>query len=902
MKKVLTLMLASAVIAGMLACCISPVDAASKSPKLSRKQGTFVMGQSSTIKVKNRTSKSRVSFKSSKPSIASVTRKGKVTALSPGTATVKVTVKKGKKKKTLKYKVKVRRPGIKETVVNLNVGETDYLTLKNAPKKTAMADIYWSTDDGDIATVRNGAVRAVGPGTTTIRLTITTENATVSSAVEVNVAESPDPEPSKPEPSHPEPSTPEPDDVEVYENNDAFAKAGAELIKSASESGDESHILEGDFASRRLIVKGNSDLDISGLNAENAIFDGESIWILQFEAPHDARKAMQALAHDRLVEWVEADKAMELEASAAVQASSNSWGVSTIEADAYAEHLSSQTNATIVSVIDTGVADHPFLKGRILSGGFDFVDVDENPTDGHYHGTHVAGTIVDCTPDLPVYILPIRVLDQDGTGYNSNVAAGIRYAVDHGADVVNLSLEGGHSSYVDEAISYATDSGVAVVAAAGNENRSTAFGCPAHISSAIVVAALQENMKRADFSNYGDSVDIIAPGVKILSCVPGGEYRKLSGTSMAAPHISAVAAMLKLEDPERTPEQIEQILTDISMDLGDDGWDQFYGAGLPKLGRLIEVDPAEIRLNTGSDWQNLQVGQTLRLKATIQPAYANQSVTMESLSPSIIDVDAKGLITAKKQGRGRVMVQAANGLTTYCYCHVTDPRRTEQLVVPEITSLQTDPYLNVIQINFSEFSIPGDDGHVELRIRANGNESFIGNFFDQDELSYDLPYTRHGNLIRDGAVPDIGDTVQIGINTFSWTEGQGASRSAISWKSVRLEPPTRPVITSLTHDPAGETLSVKWNNHTECLNPLFSCIELWARTPDGDKVLIDDVYPDTTEYARHGYIIQYKNLSNLLAAGLDFRPGDTVEIGISYYYAGCGWGRSDIDWKSITLK
>lgn len=222
---------------------------------------------------------------------------------------------------------------------------------------------------------------------------------------------------------------------------------------------------------------------------------------------------------------------------------------------------------TVIAVVDTGVdLEHPDLAGKLVPG-WDFVDGDDQPDDGNGHGTHVAGIAAAATGNgvgvagtAPgAGIMPVRVLGDDGSGTDDQIAEGINWAIDNGADVINLSLgEVGALARISKggplnaAIRRANAEGVVVVAAAGNEGatkRAYRIGVPV-----VVVNAVDETGAVAEFSNVGDQRAVSAPGVGILSTAPvtpsaiwpsgSSGYEQLDGTSMAAPLVSGVAAIL----------------------------------------------------------------------------------------------------------------------------------------------------------------------------------------------------------------------------------------------------------------------------------------------------------------------------------------------------------------------
>ena len=141
-----------------------------------------------------------------------------------------------------------------------------------------------------------------------------------------------------------------------------------------------------------------------------------------------------------------------------------------------------------------------------MTDGYNLIEKNEPMRDGNGHGTHVSGTIAEATKGLNISIMPVRVLCDAGWGYSSVIGLGIKHAADKGANVINLSLGGGHSSYMDEAIAYAVGKNITVVSAAGNSNADTKDACPAHIQDGITVAAVDSSWKRASFSNFGDAV------------------------------------------------------------------------------------------------------------------------------------------------------------------------------------------------------------------------------------------------------------------------------------------------------------------------------------------------------------------------------------------------------------
>ena len=226
-----------------------------------------------------------------------------------------------------------------------------------------------------------------------------------------------------------------------------------------------------------------------------------------------------------------------------------------------------------IAVVDTGIDyNHIEFKGRI-GAGYDFVDGDSIAEDSNGHGTHVAGTIAAAKDGRGITgiahdatIMPIRVLDEDGAGYLSDVIRGVRWATNNGADVINLSLGGtGYSQAMADAIRHASSRGTVVVMAAGNEGGASPEYPAAHaIDHGIAVGAVQRDGRLANFSNRAgwQPLDYVtAPGVDITSTLPGNRYGRYSGTSMAAPHVAGVAGLLKSHNSMLSSSAIEDLIT-----------------------------------------------------------------------------------------------------------------------------------------------------------------------------------------------------------------------------------------------------------------------------------------------------------------------------------------------------
>ncbi len=244
----------------------------------------------------------------------------------------------------------------------------------------------------------------------------------------------------------------------------------------------------------------------------------------------------------------------------------------------------------VVAVIDTGInAAHPEFTDRLVAG-YDYVNFDETPDDDHGHGTHVAGIVAAGANGVghagicpTCKIMPIKVLNSSNQGTWSVVARGIVYAMEHGANVINLSLGAASGSEtVRLAIEEAQAAGIVVVAAAGN-NASSAPYFPAAYPGVIGVSATDNQDRIWQLSNYGENIDLAAPGYRIFSSyhdLTAGGYAYMTGTSMAAPFVAGLAGLVMSYAPTAlTATDITTLMTANADDLGGAGWDAYYGNG-----------------------------------------------------------------------------------------------------------------------------------------------------------------------------------------------------------------------------------------------------------------------------------------------------------------------------------
>jgi subtilisin family serine protease len=370
--------------------------------------------------------------------------------------------------------------------------------------------------------------------------------------------------------------------------------------------------------------------------------------VLELAPDADLSQALSEYRSNPNVEWAEPTRVLQIQGVPNDPVYPALWGMTKIQA-ASAWDLA-QGNGILVAVVDTGVDhSHPDLAANIWSNpgeipgnsvdddgngyvddvrGWNFVSNTNAPTDGHSHGTHVSGTIaavgnngvgvIGVAPSAK--IMGIKGLGNDGSGYDADLAQGILYAADNGADVINMSWGGtGDSPVIEEAIRYAHSLGVVLVAAAGNSAIDASQFLPAKYAAVVTVSAFNSADVMASFSNFGTKIDVAGPGVSIQSTVPGGYYSSYNGTSMACPHVAGLAALVLSQHPSLTNEQVRQVIRRTADDVSTAGFDTHSGFGRINAFRALQAQtPANIVITSPAQYG--PVGNAVDVRGSVDGA------------------------------------------------------------------------------------------------------------------------------------------------------------------------------------------------------------------------------------------------------------------------------------------
>ena len=390
-----------------------------------------------------------------------------------------------------------------------------------------------------------------------------------------------------------------------FAENDSILAFISQLNQIISENDSDSvaDVVETGIILRdRLIVKTNTRKNLNIENSDDVIAsvsDNNGLFVLQYADKDSTQTAFQSFSDMDSVEYVEYDFTYVADFPDCIGPGTPedydniSWGADTVNTNIgflLMDFLVSHWDPISVAVIDSGLdAEHPFFAERV-NDGYDFIRDQTDVIDGYGHGTHVSGIVVDNTRSN-VKISPYRVLNSDGHGDYAVTCKAIEYAVKHGADVINMSLGWEKSKYPNafatfqSALNLANANNVSVVVTAGNNSYDANNKTPASNDNVITVSAIDSEGNPTLFSNFGNCVDVAAPGYDIYSTLPNERYGLMSGTSMAAPFVSAAAAILKTINPDITPAQVKERIRATA--TCPDGWNTDYGSGIVNFARMI---------------------------------------------------------------------------------------------------------------------------------------------------------------------------------------------------------------------------------------------------------------------------------------------------------------------------
>jgi serine protease len=475
-------------------------------------------------------------------------------------------------------------------------------------------------------------------------------------------------------------------------------------------------------------------------------------------------------------------------------------------------------SGVVVAVVDTGVAYEtststgktytkaPDLANTCFVAGYDFINNDTHPNDDNSHGTHVAGTIAQSTNNgvgvagiaYNSCIMPVKVLDANGSGSYSAVANGIYYATDNGAKIINMSLGGSaDSSIMRDAVAYAYTHGVTVIAAAGNDNSSAPNYPSSYNDYVISVGATDYAKARAPYSNYGPDVDVVAPGGDTSADLNGDGYGDgilqntfsstnvnafsyyfFQGTSMATPHVAGVAALLIAHGNATSPDDVREALQSTAQDIGAIGKDTQFGYGLIDAFATLQWTGTTTPLVNQAPIANAGIDQTILV---------NDSVWFNGIGSS----DDAGIVSYNWNfGDGMTAVGA-----TTSHIYTTAGIYTATLTVSDVEGL-TGTDTTVVTVNESTpvNLAPIANAGIDQTIIVNNSVLFNGlqSSDDKEIVSYDWNFGDNTN--GTGATTShVYTTVGTFTATLTVTDAEGLTGTDAMIITVNPIPNTAPI-------------------------------------------------------------------------------------------------------------
>ena len=411
------------------------------------------------------------------------------------------------------------------------------------------------------------------------------------------------------------------------------------------------------FQTKRLIVEGKLDEEIlEQIDDVDILHTDSGYSVIAFADEEDTKEAYDYLRKRNEIKSVSGENvysvnddidwnsnsvySSDFTASDFQRRDNLSWGSDFIESPFLVDYINDlkdiEKREFVVAVVDTGVnVKHSIFKDRIADGARSYVLGDISVDDDYGHGTHVAGIIADNTPSN-VKILPIKALNANGKGSDISISAAIDYAVEMDVDAINMSLGGKPTwttSLVEDSIKNAKKNGINVVVSAGNENSNADDCSPSRSENCITVSACDEEGKIASFSNYGDCVDVCAPGVSIYSSYKSmygylDTYNYMNGTSMATPYVTSAVCMVKMLHKDFDVNQIEEFIEGY---VNEYEADKNYGSGIIDLGSYLDGERCS---DVIFDYSSGDIGTGEEVKLSCSTEGASIYYTTDNSTPS----------------------------------------------------------------------------------------------------------------------------------------------------------------------------------------------------------------------------------------------------------------------------
>lgn len=513
-------------------------------------------------------------------------------------------------------------------------------------------------------------------------------------------------------------------DTAAAEGTDIAVPTAAEMVEAGEYADDQIIVVFDDGVKDSKIESTIEGEDASCVEIAE-VSDDTKVAVAELDGSTSVEEAIETLTENKNVLYAQPNYRYEIMADYGTDDpynnddGMNQWYLTNVKArEAWAVMKDVELNPVTVAVIDSGAhKNHEDLQGVISDDSIRLLGAEKKPLEGDSsedgHGTHVSGIIgaasnngigitgvaTGVNNDY-LKILAIDATSQDAPGEyfdTYGIVSAIEYAVEKGAKVINMSLGGpGIDLVMESAVEMAYENGVTVVVAAGNENTDE-FVTPSDHNEVISVCNTTREDRRYNSSdwlfgetgsNFGQPKDISAPGTSILSTIPKG-YENYTGTSMAAPMVSAVAAMVYAVNPDLTPAQMRNILCSTARDTEEPGYDYYTGYGVVNaldavnaaMAASDSVPVEKIAFKEGADYvYRLGVHERGMLETVITPAESLAAVTWSSSNEAVAVVDSKGKVTGVSAGTATITC-TAGGVSASCNIEVQNFNEPQSLVI-----------------------------------------------------------------------------------------------------------------------------------------------------------------------------------------------------------------------------